>query len=123
MLNWFRGKGASAPEGIGMDRAFCDDGLVLARTAACLPPSSLDSKRLHGAGLDALVAQIEDEGLTVAQEEAILIPWNHVFQLLESRDYFGCRELLGLPQDVGCAPALQSHHTLTDRDFSIVVAD
>ena len=106
-----------------MDRAFCDDGLVLARTAACLPPSSLDSKRLHGAGLDALVAQIEDEGLTVAQEEAILIPWNHVFQLLESRDYFGCRELLGLPQDVGCAPALQSHHTLTDRDFSIVVAD
>jgi hypothetical protein len=69
------------------------------------------------------VAQIEDEGLTVTQGEALLIPWDHVFQLLENPHYPDCRELLGLPQDAGCVPALQSYRALTDRDFSIVVAD
>jgi hypothetical protein len=87
MLNWFRGKTASSPQGTGMYRAFCDDGLVLAPTATCLPPSVLDAKRLDDTGLDGLVAQIDDEGLTIAQEEAILIPWDHVYQLLESSDY------------------------------------
>jgi hypothetical protein len=123
MLNWFRGEAASSPEGTGMYRAFSVDGLVLARSDAFLPSSSLDPKRLEVAGLAGLVAQIDDEGLTVALGETILIPWDHVFQLLESRDYSGCKELLGLPQDAGYVPALQSHHTLTDRDFSIVVAD
>src|SRR5262249_3506372 len=112
-----------SPEGIGMHRAFSVDGLVLARSEEFLLPSSLDPKRLELAGLDGLVAQIDDEGLAVAQGETILIPWNHVFQLLEGPDYSGCRELLSLPQDAGYVPALQSHHTLTDRDFSIVVAD
>ena len=37
MLNWFRGKATLSPEEIGMYRAFCDDGLILATTAACLP--------------------------------------------------------------------------------------
>ncbi len=105
-----------------MYRAFCDDGLILAATAACLPPGSLDSKRLNAMGLDGLMAQIDDEGLTIVQGEAILIPWDHIFQLLENPDYPGSRELLGLPQDAGYVPELQSHHTLTDRDFSILVA-
>jgi len=104
-------------------RAFCDTGLVLARAAVCLPPGSLDAKLLDSAELDGLMAQIDDEGLTIVQREAILIPWDHVFQLLESPDYPGFRELLGLPQDAAYVPALQSHHTLIERDFSILVAD
>ena len=123
MLSWFRGKAESSPEGIGMYRGFHDDGVILTRVAASLPSSSLDSKRLDGAGLDGLVAQIDDEGLTVVQGEALLIPWDHVFQILENPDYSGSRELLGLPKDAEYVPALQSHHTLTDRDFSIVVAN
>src|SRR6516165_8483036 len=123
MLNWFRGKAASSPEGAGVYRAFCDTGLVLARAAVCLPPGSLDAKLLDSAELDGLMAQIDDEGLTIVQREAILIPWDHVFQLLESPDYPGFRELLGLPQDAAYVPALQSHHTLIERDFSILVAD
>jgi hypothetical protein len=106
-----------------MYRAFCEDGLILATTPACLPSGSWDSKRLNAMGLDGLVAQIDDEGLTIVLGEAILILWDHVFQLLESPDYPGFRELLSLPQDARYVPALQSHHTLTDRDFSILVAD
>ncbi len=123
MLNWFRGKATSHPKTIGMYRVFCDDGLVLSRTAAHLPSGSLDAKRLDVVGLDGLVVQIDDEGLTIAQGEAILIPWDHVYQLLERPDYSDFRELLGLPQDAGYVPALQSHNSLTDREFSIVIAD
>jgi hypothetical protein len=106
-----------------MHRAFCETGLALARAATCLPAGSLDAKLLDGAGLDGLMAQIDDEGLTIVEEESILIPWDHVFQLLESPDYPDFREWLSLPKNAAYVPALQSHHTLTDRDFSILVAD
>jgi hypothetical protein len=119
MLNWFRGKAAASP----IYRAFCDDGLILAYTETCLPPGCLDAKQLNSAGVDGLLAQIDDEGLTVPRGEAILIPWDHVFQLLDSTHYQDCRELLSLPQEAAYVPALQSHRTLTDYDFSIVIPD
>ena len=50
-----------------------------------------------------------------------MIPWDHVFELLETPEYRGCRDLLGLPKDTNCVPALQSHKTLTDRNFSVMV--
>lgn len=123
VLNWFKGKAAFSGGRTGLYRAFCDEGLVLAHSMASLPPGVAGTSQLDGAGLDGLLAQIEDEGLTISQGETVLIPWVHVFQLLESPDYSGFRELLDLPQDAGCRPALQSHHTLTDRDFAILVSD
>ena len=123
MLNWFKGKATPASAGPGVSRAFCADGLVFTRSEADLPANSLDPMRLEAAGLEGLLAQLDDEGLVVAQGTATLIPWDNVFQILENQDYRGCRELLVLPEDTGFVPALESYHTLTDADFAIAVAN
>ncbi|MGD0188094.1 MAG: SNF2-related protein [Roseiarcus sp.] len=122
MLNVFRGKATAPANAVGMWRAFCEDGLVLARREVDLSPGSLDARRIESAALDGLIAQIDDEGLTVPQGQATLLPWDHVFQLLANPHYRGCREMLGLPDDTAYVPALESRRTLTDRDFSIAVA-
>src|SRR5258707_646334 len=123
MLNWFRGKATSTSADSGMSRAFCADGLALARSETDLPAHSLDPKRVESLGLEGLLAQFDDEGLVVARGAATLIPWDNVFQILENPDYRGCRELLVLPEDAGFVPALESYHTLTDTDFAIAVAN
>jgi hypothetical protein len=74
-------------------------------------------------GLEGLLAQLDDEGLVIAQGAATLIPWDNVFQILKNLDYRGFRELLVLPEDTGLVPALESYHTLTDTDFAIAVAN
>lgn len=119
MLHWFRGKTTPASSRKALLRAFCIGGLVISRNEVDLPPDSLDPKKLEPLGAEDLLAQLDDEGLTVPEGEALLIPWDHIFQLLENPDYSGCRDLLGLPKDTNCIPALQSHNTLTDRNFSV----
>ena len=117
MLNWFRGKATAASAGTGMSRAFCADGLVLAHNETDLPTNSLDPRRVESVGLEGLLAQLDDEGLVVAQGAATLIPWDNVFQILGNPDYRGCRELLGLPEDTGLVPGLESYHTLNGQGF------
>jgi hypothetical protein len=100
-------------------RAFCIDGVVIGRNDVSLPANSLDPKKIESLGTEDLLAQLDDEGFTIPQGDAVMIPWDHVFQLLENPDYRGCRDLLGLPKDTNYVPALQSHNTLTDRNFSV----
>jgi hypothetical protein len=85
-----------------MSRAFRADGLVLAYNETDLPANSLDPRRVESVGLEGLLAQLDDEGLVVAQGAATLIPWDNVFQILENPDYRGCRELLVLPEEQAC---------------------
>ena len=106
----------------GMLRAFCVNGLVFGRNQRNLPTGSRDPKRIDSVGVEGLLAQLDDDGFTVAHGDIILVPWDHVFALLENPHYPGCRSLLGLPEDRVYVPALESYHTLTDRDFAIAVA-
>jgi hypothetical protein len=123
ILNWFRGVSESSSEKDVIYRAFCDDGLALCNRLACLPPGSVDARQLDGTELSGLLAQIDDDGLTITSSDATLIPWDHVYDLLHGHDYPTFGKVLGLPQDGGFAPALQSYHALTDPHFSIAVAD
>ncbi len=123
MLNWFKGKVPSPTAGANIYRAFSDDGLVLAWSAEMLPPNSGGLSMLDRAGLNDLLVQLEDDGLAATQNEIMLVPWDHVFQIIENPDYAGSRELLGLPQDGTYVPKIVSYHTLTDRDFSISIVD
>lgn len=77
MLNWFKGRASPPSPGIGMSRAFCADGLVLANSETDLPANSLDPRRVESVGLEGLLAQFDDEGLVVAQGAATLIPWDN----------------------------------------------
>jgi len=122
MLNRFRDRDPPFPETAGMLRTFCTDGLVFGRSEENLPTGSMDPKRIDSAGVEGLLAQLDDDGLTVALGDVIQVPWDHVFELLENPHYPGCRSILGLPEDRGYVPALESYHTLTDRDFAIAVA-
>ncbi|HEY8128681.1 MAG TPA: SNF2-related protein, partial [Hyphomicrobium sp.] len=104
-------------------RAFGVEGLIIGPGEASLPAGSSGPMKLEPLGTEDLLAQLDDEGVTISQDRAVLIPWEHVFQLLENPNYLGCRDLLGLPEDAAFAPALQSRNTLTDKNFSITAAD
>jgi hypothetical protein len=123
MMNWIRGKDAPLREMAGILRAFCTDGLVFGRSEENLPTGSMDPKRIDSVGVEGLLAQLDDDGLTAAHGHVILIPWDHLFELLENPHYPGCRSMLGVPETRDYVPALASYHALTDRDFAIAVAD
>jgi hypothetical protein len=123
MLSWFKGKSVSFTEGKSSWRAYSAEGVAIAADKAALPGGSQYAGTLEAPGVDGLLAQLDDEGLTVSQGQAVLIPWGHLFQLLDDPNYRDCCSLLGLPQTGTFVPALQSRNTLTDRDFDITPTD
>jgi hypothetical protein len=121
MLNWFKSKSATSARGKSSWRAFRSDGVVIAPDDARLPADAECREKLDAVGTEDLLSQLDDDGLTVACDGAVLVPWEYVFQLLGGPDHQDCRRLLGLPNDKPFVPALQSRGTLTDKDFSIAV--
>jgi hypothetical protein len=89
VLNRFSDRDAPFPDMDGMLRAFCVNGLVFGRNQRNLPTGSLDPKRIDSVGVEGLLAQFDDDGLTVAHGDIILVPWDHVFELLENPHYPG----------------------------------
>ena len=100
---------------------FTPEGLAIGRQQSDLPAGAIDPKPVDHPGLDGLLAQAEDDGMTVEAGRVRLLPWESVFDLLASVDYRGCRALLGLPEDAPHVPVLRSFRTLVDTDFSIYV--
>jgi hypothetical protein len=123
MLNWFKGKSATSTTGKSSWRAFGNDGVVIAPDEASLSAEFADRRKLDDACMEVLLSQLDDDGLTVARDGAVLLPWENVFQLLSGPDHQDCRHLLGLPNDKPYVPALKSSGTLTDKDFSITTPE
>lgn len=121
MFGWFKGKSTTKTSERRFWRAFLADGLVVAPDEGGLPSIAKGRARIETAGSEDLLSQIDDDGLTSSHGDAVVIPWEHVFRLLGGSDQQDCRSLLGLPDEVACVPALQSHGTLTDRNFGISV--
>ena len=125
VLNTFRRRTNSNPDpppnGPTYLRGFTADGVVIGHRASDLSAVALDPRPIDHPVLDSLLAQVEDEGMTVESGNSRLLPWENVFDLLASPDYRGCREMLALPEDAPHVPVLSSFNTLNDRDFSIAV--
>jgi hypothetical protein len=86
-----------------------------------LSEAPLDPRPVDREGVDGLLAQLEDEGMTTAFGDLILLPWGGVFDMLESAHYRGCEELLFLPDAAPYVPVLRSFNTLRDRNFTIAI--
>lgn len=69
----------------------------------------------------ALLAQIEEQGFTHWEGDRLVLPWPAVYRLVESAEYTGSVEILGLPAIARWRPILASQNTLTDPTFAIVL--
>ena len=68
------------------------------------------------------LSQILEEGFAVTTENGVLVPWELVYQLLNSTTYYNCEHFLKLPEMLDLRPSLTSHGSLSDHDFSIILA-
>ena len=74
--------------------------------------------------LPAYLAQLIDDGFAQQNLDGeVILPWDSFYQALRSPGYDDLFEVLKLPSFTSRKPALQSRNSLTDPDFSIVVAD
>ena len=121
-LNWLR-LGARRLDDKGFVRAFTVDGITLSPPGAAAPADALDAQAIDASGLSDLMAQLEDEGATVPTADHTLLPWEQAFRLLATSDYAAMAEALALPPEADWVPELQSHGSLADRSFAIVVSD
>jgi SNF2-related domain/Restriction endonuclease/Helicase conserved C-terminal domain len=122
-FSWFKERAGHTTSAGSFVRAFTEEGIELARSAERLSSDAIGSKWLNAVDVDDLLAQLDDEGMTTAGDGTVLIPWTQVYQLIENPEYRGAEELLELPATAKCVPSLESYNSLTDRNFSIVVAE
>jgi len=74
--------------------------------------------------LPAYLAQLIDDGFAQQHLDGeVTLPWDAFYQAYRSPGYEDLCDVLDLPPFTARKPALQSRNSLTDPDFSIVVAD
>lgn len=98
-------------------RRWSPDGLVIARGAG------------HGGGVhlrDPMVGgfltQLADDGLAVEVEDGFLLGWDALYAAITDAAYASLPEVLSTPPFTKARPILQSSNSLTDGNFSIVLA-
>ena len=69
----------------------------------------------------ALLHQLSEEGFVQQDGDALLLPWDLLYQLLKIDDYQSSLPLLGLPPLELWRPRLKSDGGLTDSKFSILL--
>lgn len=124
MASFFAGKARLSTNGQPRPsfwRGFTSDGVVVGPRKEDFPANVIAVEPLVRASLDGLLAQIEDEGMAVAIGCSLLLPWECVYDLIESADYPSFRDEFALPPDTAFVPVLQSFCTLVDKKFSIAI--
>jgi Holliday junction resolvase len=69
--------------------------------------------------VDALLAQLRDDGLLEQIGSELLIPWEAAYELERVAGYQGVLAALGLAKKLPLAPILESYGSLSDASFSI----
>jgi len=69
----------------------------------------------------ALLAQLTEEGFAEPDGDTLRLPWDSLYQLLQSEDYQTSVSVLGLPPLEAWRPKLESRGGLTDTNFSILL--
>lgn len=99
---------------------YCEAGILF----SSLPTRALESpsKVVVQTERMALLEQLEEEGFAELDGDNLRLPWDSLYQLLESEDYQDSIFLLGLPPLEDWRPKLESRGGLTDTSFSILLA-
>jgi superfamily II DNA or RNA helicase len=69
------------------------------------------------------LAQLITEGLATLNADGLIIPWQHVYQILEDETHSGLVESLQLPPiSVNIMPVLDTNGTLSDATFTLFIS-
>ncbi len=69
----------------------------------------------------AYLCQLVDEGIAIADGDAIQVSWSHYYALSADASHEGSLSLLGVPEIKDWAPCLESRGTPSQADFSLAV--
>lgn len=69
-----------------------------------------------------LLAQLEEEGIALKQDQGLLLPWRSYYAIAASEAYQDSLALLGLPEIASLRPVLSSRGSLSDPDFAIILS-
>lgn len=97
-------------------RCWSPVGVVLSRA------ESHGDFRIDSPLLEGFLTQLVDDGLMLETGDGYLLGWDALYQAVGRPVYAALPELLMLPPSTAARPLLQSRHSLTDREFSIVIA-
>lgn len=78
--------------------------------------------RVNSPMLDGFLTQLSDDELVLETENGYLLGWDALFTAISQSEYRVLPELLMLPSITADRQTLRSSNSLTDRDFSVVVA-
>ncbi|VVD65088.1 putative endonuclease [Pandoraea iniqua] len=67
------------------------------------------------------LTQLADDGLVIPVEDAFLMDWKSVYDILARPDYGQLSEVLRIPPFTEFRQHLRSSHSLTDREFGIAI--
>lgn len=81
-----------------------------------------DGAVLSASMLHSFVAQLIDDGFANEANDGVDISWDGLYEALSSPGYAELPQILELPTFTDGRPALQSFNSLTDANFSIVLA-
>ena len=101
-------------------REYLDEGIFFSEITENGPvESNLHSQQSEQV---ALLTQLVEEGYAEPDGNGLKLPWDALYQLLESDDYKGSLPLLNLPTLELWRPKLESRGGLTDNNFSILLS-
>jgi hypothetical protein len=105
-------------------RGLSREGVVIVRDPSVLPAEAAQTaKSLASNEADDLLHQLRDDGYAQAYQDGYLIPWEATYGLLDNSDYASSLPILAIPRIGSYYPTLESHGSLTDKDFSILIAN
>ncbi len=77
------------------------------------------ARSLSSPEVSSLLAQLIDEDYAQALGAGVLIPWDHLYELIRAKPYQSSLALLQLPALSPIVPSLRSTGTLTETSFEI----
>lgn len=98
-------------------RRWSPTGLVIAR--GCGQGGGV---RLHNPMVGGFLTQLVDDDLGVETEDGFFLGWDALYAAMGDTAYAALPELLSMPPFTKARPVLQSSNSLTDGNFSIVLA-
>jgi hypothetical protein len=119
MWSWL--KNAEAQE--SRLRVFSAEGLLFVKDQIAVDRSVAETATTIGSPeLEGLLHQLADEGFVVTTEMGDLLPWDSLYDLLESPAYQASLGVFELPKIGSDAPVLESRGSLADPTFDVSLA-